>query len=175
MRASYFQAMHIAIWSDDWKWEEIQTFQCYASKLSSRGSTVMFELSKYFSQLYLEIYQDEIDFLSFKHLKARNKMRKISSLFFFVIQSQTLSLRKVSFIFIDIIRKTKRFSFSSEKIKKNLKIIIFAIKTTCHRWWSVYMHWIIRSNICNLYVLHMYIYIFICRLNFACGGVYFIA
>ena len=42
------------------KWD--RTFHSFTNNSSSRGSTVMFDLSKSFSQLYLEIYEKKIDF-----------------------------------------------------------------------------------------------------------------
>ena len=41
------------------KGKEDRTFKGYATKFSSRGSTVMFDLSKFVSQRYLAIYGDK--------------------------------------------------------------------------------------------------------------------
>ena len=43
-----------------------RTFQGYTNNSSSRGSAVMFDLSKSVSQLYLSIYGDKIDFFLYK-------------------------------------------------------------------------------------------------------------
>ena len=44
--------------------QKILTFQYYANSFNSKGSTLMFELSKYFSQTCLEIYQDKMELFS---------------------------------------------------------------------------------------------------------------
>ena len=78
-------------------------------KKSYRGYTVMFDLSKYFSPLYLEIYRGKKDFFLLETLKIVlecKKIRKQNSLKyfprFFVKQNQTQSFLKRNEVFKSI-------------------------------------------------------------------------
>ena len=68
-----------------------RTNQCFINTSRSRGSTIMFDISKSFSQICLAIYGEKIDFsLStlqwFENAKIRKKTENLSP--FFVVQTQ---------------------------------------------------------------------------------------
>ena len=70
--------------------EEIKdrTNQCFTNISRSRGSTIMFYLSKYFSQICLAIYGDKVDFFFSKQLKMvreRKKTEKSSTSFTYLL------------------------------------------------------------------------------------------
>ena len=70
-----------------------RTNQCFTNISRSRGSTIMFDLSKSFSKICLAIYGDKIDFFSlstlqwFDNAKIRKKAHNLSP--FFVVPTQT--------------------------------------------------------------------------------------